>query len=148
MEATQITYPTLALLVQGSNTPARMGRLPSSLALLNLLKPKAKHELHYLRDGCVVLFKRPNSDTWQVRFRLYDRKWHRFSTHQRDLSFAKRAAGELYDRAKFKEELGIPLVTRGFGMVAQACIKELDKDIEQGIKPMTNKDYKQAINRY
>ena len=106
MKATQITYPTLAVLEQASLTPARMGRPPSSLALLNLLEPKAKHELHYLRDGCVVLFKRPNSDAWQVRFRLYDRKWQRFSTHHRDLSFAKRAAGELYDRAKFKEELG------------------------------------------
>ena len=148
MKATQITYPTLAHLEQSSLNPARMGRPPSRLALLKLLEPKAKHELHYLRDGCVVPFKRPNSDNWQVRFRLYDRKWHRFSTHHRDLSFAKRATGELYDRAKFKEELGIPLVTRGCGMVAEACIKELDKDIEQGIKPMTNKDYKQAINRY
>jgi hypothetical protein len=33
-------------------------------------------------------------------------------------------------------------------MVAKAYTKELDKDIEQGIKPMTNKDYKQAVNRY
>lgn len=148
MKDTQITYPTLAHLEQSCLNPARMGRPPSRLALLNLLDPKAKHELHYLQDGCVVLFKRTNSDTWQVRFRLYDRKWHRFSTHHRDLSFAKRTAGELYDRAKFKEELGIPLATRGFGMVAEACIKELDKDIEQGIKPMTNKNYKQAINRY
>jgi hypothetical protein len=113
VKATQITYPTLAVLELASNSPVRMGRLPSRIAQLNLLetKPKAKHELHYLRDGCVVLFKRPDSESWQVRFRLYDRKWHRFSTHHRDLSFAKRAAGELYDRAKFKEELGMVCIT-------------------------------------
>ena len=49
-KATQITYPTLVHLNQGSLTPARMGRLPSSLGQLKHLEPKAKHELHYPRD--------------------------------------------------------------------------------------------------
>ena len=30
----------------------------------------------YLRDGAVVLHKRADSSVWQVRFKLYDRRWH------------------------------------------------------------------------
>ncbi len=148
MKPTQMSYPTLDLLAQASQTPQRVGRPPKHLDGLTLVEPAVQTPLVYMRDGCVVLYKRPRSDVWQVRFRLFDRKWHRFSTHNRDLEFAKRVAGDLYDRAKFKEELGIPMTTRGFSMVAEVCMRELDKEIEQGMKPMTNRDYKQVIRRY
>ena len=46
----------------------------------------------YLRGGAVVLHKRADSTIWQVRFKLYDRRWHVMSTKQHDLEYAKQAA--------------------------------------------------------
>ena len=45
----------------------------------------------YLRDGAVVLHKRADSTVWQVRFKLYDRRWHTMSTKHHDLEYAKQA---------------------------------------------------------
>ena len=39
----------------------------------------------YLRDGAVVLHKRADSSIWQVRFKLYDRRWHVMTTKLNDL---------------------------------------------------------------
>ena len=47
----------------------------------------------------------------------------------------------MYDRARFKEEMGIPLSTKRFGAVAEECLIMLEREIEQGLRPMTNKDY-------
>ena len=32
--------------------------------------------LHHMRDDCEVLYKRSQSTLWQVRFKLFDLKWH------------------------------------------------------------------------
>ena len=61
----------------------------------------------YLRDGAVVLHKRADSTIWQVRFKLYDRRWHVMSTKQHDLEYAKQAACEMYDEARFRERYGL-----------------------------------------
>jgi len=54
----------------------------------------------------------------------------------------------MYDRARFREEEGLPETTRRFDAVAKLCIKHMELDIERGIKPMTNRDYIRAINNY
>lgn len=59
-----------------------------------------------------------------------------------------RVAGEMYDRARFKEEEGLPQTSRRFDAVAKTAIRQMEMDIERGIKPMTNKDYIRAINNY
>jgi hypothetical protein len=103
----------------------------SNLKLVDKTKPT--HEIHHMRDGCVVLYKRERSGVWQVRFKLFDQRWHRFTTKYKDLTFAKRVAGDIYDRSKFKEEMGIPLRTRRFGAVAEECQKLLEQEIAQGL---------------
>lgn len=151
LKTTQLAYPTLAqLAAQSSHSLAAAPPLqqPSLLAELNFISQRARQELHYLRDGAVVLYRRDRSLVWQVRYKLFDQQWYRCSTKHRDVAFAKRAAADLYDRARFKEELGIPQATRRFGAVADECLKQLDAEIEQGIKPSTNDDYKRVIRRY
>jgi len=96
----------------------------------------------------VVLYKRERSSIWQMRFKLYDQRWHRATTRHRDLGYARRAAGEIYDRARFKEELGIPQTTRRFGAAAAQCLLQLEAEIEQGLRPMTNRDYQRVIRKY
>ena len=104
--------------------------------------------LHHMRDGCVVLYKRTQSTVWQVRFKLFDQKWHHYTTKHKDLEYARRVASTLYDRARFAEEMGLPLQTKTFGVVAQACYKQLELEIEQGIKPRTCADYQRVIRKY
>ena len=148
MKTTQLSYPNPQQLAEIGKA-ARPNEAPilNSLRLLEGAK-KPNAELHHLRDGCVVLFKRDRSEVWQVRFKLFDMKWRRFTTKHRELAYAKKVAAEMYDRARFKEEMGIPLSTKRFGAVAEECLTMLEREIEQGLRPMTNKDYQRVIRRY
>lgn len=101
-----------------------------------------------MRDGEVVLYLRPTSRVWQVRYKLFDRKWRCVSTKQRQLEFAKRVAGELYDKARFREEEGLPQKSVRFGTLANECIRVLKVEIDRGIRPNTNMDYIRAMNNY
>ena len=141
MKPTQLRYPTPEQLTAAPATP-------SALSSAKLIAQPPRSQLHHLRDGAVVLYKRERSSIWQMRFKLYDHKWHRSTTKHRDLGYAKRAAGEIYDRAKFKEELGIPQTTRRFGAAAAQCLLQLEAEIAQGLRPMTNKDYQRVIRKY
>jgi integrase len=150
LKTTQLLYPTLdALRAETGSAGDAEQSISSSITALNLVgATRVKGELHHMRDGCVVLYKRTRSSVWQVRFKLFDLRWHRFTTKYKDLSFAKKVAGEIYDRAKFKEEMGIPLRTRTFTAVAEECSKLLAQEIEQGLRPMTNRDYQRVIRKY
>jgi integrase len=57
-------------------------------------------------------------------------------------------AGELYDRARFREEEGLPQKSVRFGTLANDCIRQLKVEIERGIRPNTNMDYIRAMNNY
>jgi len=61
-------------------------------------------EIIHLRDGEVVLYKRPHSSKWQARFKLADGKWHSISTKTRDVDKAGKAACKEYDNARFRAE--------------------------------------------
>jgi hypothetical protein len=138
---TQLRYPTPEQLAAAPVTPP-------ALENTKLIAQQPRNELHHLRDGAVVLYKRDRSSVWQMRFKLYDSVWHRATTKHRDLGYARRAAGEIYDRARFKEELGIPQTTRRFGAAAAQCLVQLEAEIEQGLRPMTNRDYQRVIRKY
>ena len=119
MKTTQLSYPNPQQLTEiGKAACLNEAPILNSLRLL-VGGNKLNEELHHLRDGCVVLYKRDNSEVWQVRFKLFDMKWHRFTTKHRELAYAKKVAAEMYDRARFKEEMGIPLSTKRFGAVAE-----------------------------
>ena len=128
MKTTQITYPKLATAL-----PASLTSLPS-LPTLKLVAGDAPAEqrIHHLRDGAVVLYRRSRSSIWQVRYRLANRHWQRSTTGHRELHYAQQIATTMYDRARFKEELGIPQTTRRFGAAAAQCLLQLAAEIEQG----------------
>jgi len=138
LKATQIDFLQLARRMQPD--------LPSTLAKFKFttLNPT----IHHIRDGDVVLYQRPTSRVWQARYKLADRKWHCFSTKQRQLENAKKAAAELYDRARFRQEEGIPQKTKRFDALARSCIAALELEIAGGIRRETNRDYIRAINNY
>ena len=106
--------------------------------LLAVLGPNQNQSI-YLRDGEVVLYQRSESSVWQVRYKLSDRRWHCVSTRHHRLDWAMRVAGEMYDRARFREEEGLPQKTRRFDAIARECCKALEQEIERGIRRETNK---------
>ena len=140
----QIDFSQLAQVYGGnSQSPAAN---PPTLAALRLTARKST--THHLRDGELVLYQRPTSRVWQVRYRLYDRHWRCRSTGHYRLEWAKRAAGEIYDKARFREEEGLPQQTKRFDAIARLCITSLEREIEQGIRRETNRDYVRAMNNY
>ena len=145
MKQTQMSFTQLAAVYSNPTSPLP----PPAQPLLKKLHITARKETtHHMRDGDVVLYLRPHSSLWQVRYKLFDRHWRCVSTKQRRLDWAMRVAGELYDRARFREEEGLPQATRRFDAIANTAIKQMELDIERGIKPMTNRDYIRAINKY
>jgi integrase len=134
------TVPPSAASFKTTETP-KSGR---QLGLENLALGKIIH----LRDGNVTLYKRPRSKQWQMRYRLYDKKWHRVTTGYEDLAYAKKRAGEIYDRARFMEELGIPIANKKFKSVALILVQELRKDLDQGTGKKVYVDYLAVLERY
>ncbi len=57
---------------------------PKTLSQLRYAEPT---EL-YLRDGEVVIFRRPNSPLWQCRFKRQNGTWERVSTKQASIEQA------------------------------------------------------------
>lgn len=114
----------------------------------NSLTTLQNDNIVYLRDGDVVLYKRERSSVWQMRYRLYDKEWRRVSTKHRNIDYAVRVAGDIYDEARFRERLGLSFTRRKFGAIAKVCLQDIQIEIDAGIKPMTNSDYIRAINKY
>lgn len=54
----------------------------------------------------------------------------------------------MYDEARFKERIGMPIFSRRFDTVANRCLQDIDREIQAGIKAHTNKDYRRVINKY
>jgi integrase len=143
LKQTQIGYLQLAHKLQ------QQAGVLDPQPLINSLRISARKETtHHMRDGEVVLYLRPSSKVWQVRYKLFDRKWRCVSTRQRQLEWAKKVAGEIYDRARFREEEGLPQKSVRFDSLANECIRVLKVEIERGIPANTNMDYIRAMNNY
>ncbi len=79
------------------------GHQESQPSILGQLKYAEPTEL-YLRDGEVVIHRRPGSLVWHCRFRLQDGSWHRQTTRQASIEHAVRMACDL--SALEEEEVG------------------------------------------
>ncbi len=62
----------------------------------------ANHNIIYLRDGEVVVYRRSASPLYQCRYKLADGKWHRVSTRKASVENAVSVACLLYDEARFR----------------------------------------------
>jgi hypothetical protein len=143
LKQTQIGFLHLAHGLQAGSAKANP---ESNLQRLHITA--RKDTTHHLRDGEVVLYLRPDSRVWQVRYKLFDRKWRCVSTRHRQLDWARKAAGKIYDRARFRQEEGLPQKSIRFDALAKECLNILKVEIERGIRPNTNMDYIRAMNNY
>ena len=93
----------------------------------------APHLVH-LRDGEVVVYRRPESPLWQCRYKRQDGSWQRATTHQASLERAVAAACLLYDEARFRQKLGLAQKGCNFTELAQTTLVELRASLGAGEK--------------
>lgn len=77
-----------------------------------------------LRDGDVVVFRRPDSPLWQFRYRIKNGRWHRQSTKKASLELAVEVACEAYDLARFRQRLGLAHNAHSFAQIAAVTLEE------------------------
>jgi len=75
----------------------------SQLQDLRFAPPSVLH----LRDGEVIVYRRPNTPVWQCRFKRQDGSWHRQTNKQASIEYAVRVACELYDESRFHQRPGL-----------------------------------------
>ncbi len=117
---------------------------PTALCQLKYAEPS---EL-YLRDGDVVLFRRPHSPLWQCRFKRQDGSWERVSTKQASIENAVRVACELYDETRFRQRLGLAQKAPKFTEIAHATLYEMRRDLDIGIGKSVYGSYITCIEKY
>ena len=104
--------------------------------------------LIHLRDGEVVLYRRENSGKWQARYKLADRKWHRISTKEKNITYAINVATEAYDRARFLADEDVVITSKKFGVVATAVAKSLQDELDGGGGKSVYYTYITVIKKY
>lgn len=115
----------------------------SELQNLSYLPPS----LIPLRDGEVIIFRRPDSPYWHCRFKRQN-KWERFSTKQASIENAVQVACEAYDEARFRQRLGLARKAPNFIEIAHATLYELRRDLDAGIGKSVYASYITCIERY
>jgi integrase len=149
MKQTQVDYAQLAqqlLSADKNNNRLEITALVQTFA--DVVARTTVAQIHYLRDGELVVYRRERSRVWQCRFKLYSNAWYRVSTRKTDLDYAKQHAGELYDEARYRERLGIAVTQRKFSEIARATVDELNKDLAAGTGKKIYVDYIGIINKY
>lgn len=98
-------------------------------------------------DGAVTLTKRDNSAAWQARYKIGN-KWIRTTTKQKELARATKTAQDIYLRARFREDEGLPIVTKRFDTVAKQTSNKLLAALKANEGKKVFEDYVRVIKNY
>lgn len=98
-------------------------------------------------DGAVTLTQRKRSSAWQARYKIGS-NWLRTTTKQKDLEKAKKVAQDLYLRATYRHDDGMPIVSKRFKAVALVARGRMQTELDAGTGKKVYKDYITAINTY
>ena len=108
-----------------------------------------KDTTHHLRDGEVVIAKRPNTKKWQYRIKRPKGDWEIRSTKTADLELAKEVATDRYDEIRYLHKHELPLdKSKKFNDVASLYLKQLTDDIEAGTGKPVFVSYASVINTW
>ena len=99
-------------------------------------------------DGKALLYMRPQSVQWQVRFKLANNKWHSTTTNTTDIEQAKINAIVIIETVKIKTDAGLAITTRTFKQIALDEIANMSKALVNNIGRRCYRDYIFAINKY
>ena len=106
------------------------------------------NQIHRLRDGELILFRRSDSRIWQYKFKRESGSWYRASTRKSVLEHAKRVAMDLHDEARYRERLGLAPAHKSFKDIALATVEEMQRDLAAGTGKKIYVDYCSVIERY
>ena len=70
------------------------------------------------------------------------------TTKQKEIEKAKVAANDMYLRARYRSEEGLPVVSKRFSQVATFAIDKMQKALDAGEAKSIYKDYIIATNNY
>jgi hypothetical protein len=105
-------------------------------------------QIHRLRDGDLILFRRSDSRIWQYKFKRESGTWYRASTRKSVLDQAKRVAMDLHDEARYRERLGLAPAHKSFKDIALATVEDMQRDLAAGTGKKIYVDYCSVIERY
>ena len=105
-------------------------------------------QIHRLRDGELILYRRSDSRIWQYKFKLESGSWYRASTRKSVLDQAKRVAMDLHDEARYRERLGLAPAHKSFKDIAMVTIEDMQRDLAAGTGKKIYVDYCSVIERY
>jgi integrase len=149
MKQTQITYPVaLHIDVTVRKQVETQQQTHATLQLSDIKQATAQSNVHYLRDGEVVVYKRTRSRVWQCKYKLFTGAWVRVSTRKTAFEYAARVATELYDEARYRERLGLAPTHKTFAEIARITVDDLKRDIAAGTGKKIYADYCRAIEGY
>lgn len=97
-------------------------------------------------DGEITLFKRPNSQYWQSRFKLENGQWHHASTGSDQIAEATTRSIAIYETVKAKISNSLPLTRRTFRRIAEDELASLAN--LKNISNQTRNDYIYIITNY
>ena len=72
----------------------------------------------------------------------------RVTTKQGELEKAKVAAQDMYLRARFRKDEGLPVISKRFSQVAALAKQKMETQLKAGEAKSVFKDYIIAINNY
>ena len=101
-----------------------------------------------LMDGKALLYRRPQSVQWQVRFKLANNKWHSTTTNTDDIEQAKINAIAIIETVKIKTDAGLAITTRTFKQIALDEIANMSRALDNKTGRRCYRDYIFAINKY
>jgi integrase len=149
MKQTQITYPFAPKVnVNTSEQVHSQHQTYKDLTQANFVQLTMQSDVHYVRDGEVILYKRKRSRVWQCKYKLFTGAWVRISTRKTAYEYALRVATELYDEARYRERLGLAPTRKTFTDVAKITVEELKRDMASGTGKKIYADYCRAIEGY
>ena len=105
-------------------------------------------QIHRLRDGELILYRRSDSRIWQYKFKRESGSWYRASTRKSVLEHAKRVAMDLHDEARYRERLGLAPAHKSFKDIAMVTIEDMQRDLAAGTGKKIYVDYCSVIERY
>ena len=103
-------------------------------------------ETIFVLDGEVTLFKRPNSQYWQSKFKLENGQWHHASTGSDQIAEATTRSIAIYEAVKAKISNGLPVTRRTFRRIAEDELTSLAN--LKNISNQTRNDYIYIITNY
>jgi integrase len=113
------------------------------LATLHATQPQTL----YLRDGELIVYRRPNTLHYQCRFKLADGKWTRRTTGAASVEHAVANACNLYDEARFRQRLGLAQATQNIAHISRLATASLRQEIDKRQRKSALNDYVRIIER-